>query len=194
MNLPNRFARGVLVIAAIGAVATIGMMRPAAIAGTPVVVTDGTVKLKPDSGTTVVATTFSASPSTTDTGTLTTGSVNATCSADLGSLIYAGYSNGLFGLTFGTYTPTTLTGGHTVKGVAIISGSAGCASRYGSYLNITGFTANPGTSWLTSIKCGTVTLASSAATFSYASGSATWFWHNSFLPVSVNTSCTIIHT
>jgi hypothetical protein len=164
-----------------------------AAAAPPVVVTDGSVNFKPAPGTMAIV-----RPLTTvsDSGTLTAGGGSAGCGSG-STLIRVGYTTGAIG-DRGSYSPSTLTGGKTVADVldqTVTGGGTGCPTSLVA-LNVSGFTANPGTSWLTSITCNSKKLTSSTATFSYASGVAAWDWpiSDSFGFVSGDEyTCTIVH-
>jgi YD repeat-containing protein len=109
----------------------------------------------------------------------------------------------------GSYASTALTGGkavHDLYDFAVcsnISAPPNCPmsgittlTQYGE-LDISGFTANPGIDWLTSVTVGSVTRTGATATFNYAGGTATWKWSGatgSFgLTGSGSKSVTIIH-
>lgn len=124
----------------------------------------------------------------TDNGTLTVGSVTlpfGTC----GTTTQKGFSSGA---SFGSYSPTGLTGGRTV--VHLVD-SISCSGV--SILQVSGFSSDPGSSWLTSITCNGVTRAPPPNAYSYGSGSAQWVWYATFGFLSMtdgtNVSCTIVH-
>lgn len=100
------------------------------------------------------------------------------------------------GPTFGSYSPTGLTGGKTVDE---IDDTTACSGTYlDSLVLISGFSADPGKTWLTSVTCNGVTNdSSSASSYTYTSGEATWEWTQSFgLPAKVgnNVTCTVVHS
>lgn len=133
----------------------------------------------------------------TDTATLTIGRfASGNCGGS--TLTYSGYP-----WPGGSYSPTGLTGGETVIAVQDIT----CGSAYSppflytimSQVQISGFSADPGQAWLTSITCNTATKTSATASgFSYSSGTAIWAWTTTFgfwlEPVGTNYSCRITHT
>lgn len=127
----------------------------------------------------------------TDNGTLTVGRTTVSCGGP--TLTFSGYS---VPLAIGSYSPTGLTGGKTVTGVWDLTGGCGTSST----LQVSGFSSNPGSSWLTSITCNGVTnLASAVSTFSYSGGGASWTWNSTTFgiwakSVGANVSCTIVHS
>lgn len=91
----------------------------------------------------------------------------------------------------GSYSPTGLTGG---KAVVALFDYLSCGTL--SEMSISGFSANPGQSWLSSVTCGSVTNLASTATFFYSGGTASWLWKDRFGFFSKNgsnVSCTIVH-
>ena len=128
---------------------------------------------------------------TTDDATLQVGRADDRGVCGGADLILSGYSSG----TYGSYSPTGLTGGKTVTFLIDIN----CGTDpVGSELSISGFSANPGQAWLTSATCHGVTLLSSAATFSYSGGVATWAWDSIFglgsLTIGTDVSCAMSHS
>ena len=126
-----------------------------------------------------------------DTGTLLVGEESSHC--------VGGGSQGAYGYDssfLGSYSPTGLTGGKTVDAIEdhVV---VGCGIVF-SYFQVSGFSSNPGSSWLTSITCNGVTNDGSAAyDFSYGSGIAVWYWSKLFAltsKVGSNVSCTIVHS
>jgi hypothetical protein len=105
---------------------------------------------------------------TTDDGVLTVGA------APEEPLCYYGYLG-----NFGSYSPTGLTGGETVAWLADIYFGSSCSSGVVTDFKVTGFSSNPGQSWLTSVTCGGVTKTSSTSGYSYSSGAAIWSWSSS---------------
>ena len=135
-----------------------------------------------------------AAASDSDSGTLTAGDdVIERCGA--GQLLAIGFASGVFG----SYSPTGLTGGTSVSALydqAPVPIGPGCPG--GSTLfQVTGFSSNPGKSWLISITCeGTEATPESTTSFSYNDGAALWQWANVVLPMGPagnNESCTIVH-
>lgn len=109
----------------------------------------------------------------------------------------------------GSYAPTGLTGGKTVHDLydfavcSSVSQPPNCPysgittlTQYGE-LDISGFTANPGIDWLTSVTVGSVTRTGATATYTYAGGTAMWKWSGATgslgLSGSGSKSVTIIH-
>lgn len=128
----------------------------------------------------------------TDIGTLTKGSTVQSCGG--GIQVLSGYISSLTG----SYSPTGLTGGNAVS--AVYDGTAVQCLPLTTYsvLTVSGFSSNPGSSWLTSITCNGVTRAAASAGFSYSSGNAYWFWTYqqfgfSSLSNGTNVGCTIVH-
>lgn len=126
----------------------------------------------------------------TDNGTLTAGTqVTFTCPPPTGHSMNIGYISG----SLGSYSPTGLTGGKTLTQVFDFIST--CAGTLGQ-VAISGFSSNPGSSWLMSVTCNGKTRLSSAVTsFNYSSGVATWDWSGSpFGFLSGSYSCSIVHT
>jgi hypothetical protein len=123
-----------------------------------------------------------------------------------------GCPSGGFGLTAwgytypdgGGYTPA-LTGGQTVLRLNDFNGTPYCLSEQSSSIMISGFTADPTSSWLVSVTCNGITnLASDATSYiylspnppEYPSGRVSWQWTQLFgLPevLGATASCTIVH-
>ena len=101
-----------------------------------------------------------------DDGTITVESVNAEPICQRG---YIGMGNG-------SYSPTGLTGGTTVSYLYTMVVGMSCTGIYNGYFGVSGFSSNPGQSWLTSVACNGVTVSGGAATYSYSSGRAEWIW------------------
>jgi hypothetical protein len=81
----------------------------------------------------------------------------------------------------------------------IFLGGTGCgAGTNFSFLQISGFSVDPGQDWLSSITCNGVKNDGSGATlFSYSSGKAIWEWSQVFGLMAnngSNVSCTISHS
>jgi hypothetical protein len=108
----------------------------------------------------------------------------------------SGY-DGSSSFSFGSYSPTGLGGGRTVAFLDELSfcDSAGIEGS----LSVSGFTSNPGKSWLTSVTCNGVTQPAASATFTYfpSDGSTLWQWPAGFglknIPAGTNIGCTIVH-
>lgn len=127
-----------------------------------------------------------------DSGTLTPGSLSQECAPPfLPHFVLVGYiSSG-----FGTYSPTGLTGGKTVAEI-VDETAVGCGTTQ-SIFNVSGFSSDPGKSWLTSITCNGVKNLSSASSYGYSSstGIASWAWSQKFgLSNGAQVSCTIVHS
>jgi YD repeat-containing protein len=74
---------------------------------------------------------------------------------------------------YGSMSPLTVSGALSYYQICqtTVSGTSN------SYLEISGFTANPGQGWLISLKVATAaTKTGSSATYSYSGGTATWLW------------------
>jgi hypothetical protein len=131
-----------------------------------------------------------------DSGTLTPGTLTNSCPPRFpGILTFIGFS-GQSVDAFGTYGPTRLTGGKTV--IEIYDETTDCAGVANlSSFNVTGFSSDPGSTWLSSITCGGVQKLQSSASYSYtsAAGTAFWIWSSKFgLSNGAQVSCTIVHS
>jgi len=129
-----------------------------------------------------------------DSATLLVGSQQINCGTPGSASILSGY---LSAASVGSYSPTGLTGGSTVFSLADdIVVLCGAASNH-SILVVSGFAANPGSTWLSSVTCNGVTNTTGGAVgFSYSGGSAQWIWSQLFgltAKISTNVSCTIVH-
>jgi hypothetical protein len=123
----------------------------------------------------------------TDNGTLTVGShVSGLCSGTH-PIIMKGYVSGVMG----SYSPTGLTGGETLVSVYDEGPTPPCVPAV-SELSISGFSSDPGSSWLTSITCNGVEN-TTPSTYTYSGGQATWNWTTQFGFSSGNYSCSIVH-
>lgn len=127
-----------------------------------------------------------------DNGTLKVGSHSINCGS--GEANFYGFSS----ITdLGSYSPTGLTGGTTVVELydSEPTGIA-CGSTF-SVFEVSGFSSDPGSNWLTSVECNGFTLESSSASYSYGSGYALWQWSSVFgfySKVGSNVTCTIVHS
>lgn len=132
-----------------------------------------------------------ASASSSDNGTLSAGTYDTCFMGALDHTLLFGYASGFAG----SYSPTGLTGGKTVADLYDHEsiGSGICVFPKGSVLTVSGFSANPGASWLSSVTCNGVTNSESASTFSYSGGSASWQWTQTFGFGDGTDSCTIVH-
>jgi hypothetical protein len=122
---------------------------------------------------------------TTDTSTMTIGSVNT------GFGVWTGFQCCGTG-SFGSMSPSTLTGGESYNRWYDVGSSL-------AYFTISGFTSNPGSSWLSSASCVGTSKTGATATYSYSSGAATWSWTSSFgfaaaLHNGQNGSCSVTHS
>lgn len=113
-----------------------------------------------------------------DSGTMTEG-IRTTININGGpDTTYRGYDIG----SFGSYTPTGLTGGKTLAGFYDVGAcpTGVCPATNGVVL-VSGFTSDPGSSWLISATANGVTkLGSSAGVYFYSNGNATWSWGSTF--------------
>lgn len=131
------------------------------------------------------------SASSSDTGTLTAGEYDTCFMGALDHTILFGYSSGFAG----SYSPTELTGGKTVADLYDHEsvGHGICVFPKGSSFTVSGFSADPGATWLSSVTCNGVTNSESASTYIYSSGSASWQWTQTFGIGGGTYSCTIVH-
>lgn len=126
-----------------------------------------------------------------DTGTLLVGAT----SGGVCLQIISGYDSPI---SVGSYSPTGLTGGKTVTLIidsAFFEPQSGCPANF-SGINVSGFSSNPGQSWLTSVTCNGVTNTGSSAGYSYSGGLASWSFSKLFGFTGGsghNFSCTIVH-
>lgn len=123
-----------------------------------------------------------------DDGTITVGS------ACMNSTEFLGYTGGV-----GAYSPTGLTGGKTVG--ALMALAVPCmGGTFSGHLAVTGFSSDPGQSWLTSVACNGTTKTGATATYVYtsASGTATWNWSATTwgfgAHIGSQLGCTIVHS
>lgn len=127
----------------------------------------------------------------------------AAAATDIATLT-KGYSNcesGYRASSMGAYSPTGLTGGTTVIHLfdyfTLPPAIGACSVGVYSWFAASGFSSNPGSSWLTSVTCNGTTKSGATASFLYQNGAALWSWQSIFGLVSLangaNTSCTIIH-
>jgi hypothetical protein len=133
-----------------------------------------------------------ANASSTDDGTLTAGSVVQSCfPPGTGTYNLVGFING----SLGSYSPTGLTGGDTVW--SIFDDDPATCGASSSVFSASGFTSNPGSSWLVSVTCnGVERTGSSAIGYSYASatGVAAWTFDGHFGFANGNqVACAITH-
>lgn len=131
-----------------------------------------------------------ATASSSDSATLTVGVATARCAGAGGDQVQSGFNSVL---SIGSYSPTGLTGGKTVAAV-VDTFEALCFSSSFSALNVSGFSSDPGASWLISITCNGVE--NTSGTFSYSGGEASWIFSTLFGftgKSGSNVSCTIVH-
>lgn len=124
----------------------------------------------------------------TDTGTLHVGSYPNSPPCPIGIDYTYGYSSWL-----GSYSPTGLTGGNTVR--RIVDRMNTCGSSY-SLVQVDDFSSDPGRSWLISVTCGGFTLLGASASYSYDNGTGIWSWTPLFGFIArngSNVSCSITH-
>ena len=103
---------------------------------------------------------------------------------------------------YGSYSPTGLTGGETVAFLADVSigGLNTCTGPVAANFEVSGFSSDPGQSWLTSVTCNGVTkTGTTAAGYSYSTGIAHWTWGAGTAfgfraKVGQQLSCTITHS
>jgi hypothetical protein len=123
-----------------------------------------------------------------DDGTITVGS-----SGCPGTIEVWGYSGSI-----GSYSPTGLTRGKTVASLFTLGVGASCTGTFSGHLSVSGFSSDPGQSWLTSVACNGTTKTGATATYSYGSGSALWSWSATSwgftLKVGSQLGCTIVHS
>ena len=105
-----------------------------------------------------------------------------------------GYLSG----TIGSYSPTGLTGSKTVHGLFTLVAGPSCTGTLVGHLQVSGFSSDPGQSWLTSVTCNGTTTTGATATYSYTSGVAQWVWEATDwgFPSNVGSQlgCTIVHS
>jgi titin len=78
--------------------------------------------------------------------------------------------------SLGSISPTTTTNGLTLS--TFYQQELYSAKTYNTVLEVTGFTSDPGSGWLSSIGFGTA-LSGASATYSYSGGQAGWLWTTS---------------
>lgn len=109
------------------------------------------------------------------------------------SFTFVGFTNG----GFGTYSPTGLAGGRTVW--VVTDEQMGDCGVSQSMFFVSGFSSDPGSTWLTSVTCnGVENLASNARFYQFttsgSTGVAQWYWDRQFgLTNGSQVSCTIVH-
>ena len=122
-----------------------------------------------------------------DNGTITVGS----------SITTSVCSWGYLPPTYGSYSPSGLTGGKTVADLFAIVVGPSCTGTINGQLLVSGFALNPGQSWLVSVACNGTTKTRAPATYTYSSGTAQWSWGATSwgFPSKVGSqlACTIVH-
>lgn len=112
-----------------------------------------------------------------DTGVLTVGEHTVLCWSGLHVELLYGYMQSR---PLGSYSPTTLKDGKTIVEVYDQT-DRGCKLVTGSKLSVSGFSSDPGRSWLKSVSCNRTSLSSlTAARFIFSNGTATWEWVQKF--------------
>ena len=128
-----------------------------------------------------------------DNGTLSVAEHRVRCWTGPHSLLLYGY---IKSRPMGSYSPSVITGGEVLSEV-YDQDNAGCKLVTGSTVSVSGFSADPGRTWLTSITCNGVTLNQSGAVrFFFAGGTATWEWSEQFgfqSRVGAAVNCTMSH-
>jgi hypothetical protein len=100
--------------------------------------------------------------------------------------------------SIGALSPNTLSGGKTITAFYLnvfvdCSNPINCIITYSTYLNISGFSSDPGAGWLQQISWSGGSLTGpSAATFSCSSGTCTWYWPNP-VGLSGSSTMTVLH-
>ena len=125
-----------------------------------------------------------AANAVTDSPTITIGIVTTGA-----GLTYAGFNITPSLGNIGSISPTKLADGKTYESWIDLP--------FGSDVVISGFTSDPGKSWLTSAKCFSVTKTGASSAYSYSNGTATWNWTASFFgfnQVKPKVTCTLIHS
>lgn len=124
----------------------------------------------------------------TDNGTLTSGGSSFGPCGEFQTV-----GDGYYSSLMGSYSPTELTGGNTLFGIYDVI-RPGCTNPGNSSIIVSGFSSNPGSSWLTSVTCNGVENTAGSASFTYSSGQAIWSWSKLFgFSGSGNYSCSIVH-
>lgn len=110
-------------------------------------------------------------------------------------LCFWGYSSS--SIAFGSYSPTGLTGGRTVAYLNTDVTGPNCLGGFYGNFGASGFSSDPGQSWLTSVTCNGTTKLGAIATYSYSSGTAQWTWSFTTwdFPSKAGSqfACTIVH-
>jgi hypothetical protein len=103
---------------------------------------------------------------------------------DDGSTQYIGYVSAI---PIGSMSSTAVAGGYTLDFCYdAVSGTTNC------YVGISGFGADPGQSFFTSVVVGGTTKTSASASYLYAGGQASWSWSGSFGLDGSGTSSVVI--
>ncbi len=102
----------------------------------------------------------------------------------------------------GSFSPTSLTGGKTLVDLSErgYDSYPDCdnSAAVSSTVTVSGFSMDPGISWLVSVTCDRITFKGKSVDYSYSSGNATWVWRGGFGHLSkvsgVTVSCSISHS
>jgi len=134
-------------------------------------------------------------------GTFTTSSFYSDNGAFVGTTWgYNPYYSGYSSPTYGSLTPSTLSGGRTVTAFVsyyqVYCGDPDCITYYydvGTILTVTGFSGNPGANWLSSVSHPSVgSLTGSSAYFYCSSGTCSWSWAT-YIDLSGSSTLTVVH-
>lgn len=106
--------------------------------------------------------------------TLTAGSNVVTGNGEVGYCVTPSGVCG--GSSIGSISVSSIPGGYTIEAIDDVHLSGTVVPK----VVITGFSANPGASWLNKVTFNSQTFMGSAATFSYATGTGTWAWSGGF--------------
>lgn len=106
--------------------------------------------------------------------TLTAGSNVVSGNGEVGYCVTA---SGVCAGSIGSISVSSIPGGYTIEAIEDLHVSGTIVPK----VVITGFSANPGASWLNQVTFNSQTFMGSAATaFSYATGTGTWTWTSGF--------------
>ena len=96
-----------------------------------------------------------------------------------------GYGPNSAGTVTGSVSPATTFGGYSYATLQ----SAGIRGQFITTLKISGFSSNPGASWLNSITCGSQTYSGSTGTYSFSGTTVQYSWHGAALVSSASEAC-----
>jgi hypothetical protein len=128
----------------------------------------------------------------TDIGVLTVGhAYDGNCGGH--GLQYSGFNPAF---SAGSYSPTGLTGGQAVTVLADFA-QIFCGVNL-TFLKVSGFATNPGSTWLTSVTCNEVTNIPATGSFSFTGNTGWWGWSSKPFGLAplrdgANVSCSIVH-